>query len=270
MHIPAEFPWYDSPWLHSYVTAKSIISKISPEKLSEFEAAIAVLQAPPSFEVTKVRDVLSRSDLEMALGLVRNLETEDFEQHEVLQFGRLIAHDKPEFTRLQRAFTDRVSELAGEDLEPSYNFLSLYNNLGACAPHMDAPSAKWTLDICLEQSEPWPIYFSQCVPWPEKFQLEADAGGWVEQIKNDSRLEFSAFDFKANEALFFAGGNQWHYRERIARSRDRNFCTLLFFHYIPKGCADLVNPACWHELFNIPELSGLEAVPLSAAETSKP
>ncbi len=38
-------------------------------------------------------------------------------------------------------------------------------------PHMDAPDAMWTLDICLEQSEPWPISFSQPVDWPENFQV---------------------------------------------------------------------------------------------------
>ena len=267
---PVEFPWYDSPWLQSYVTAKRIISEIAPEKLPEFVAVLGILQAPPSFEVKKVREVLSQSDLEMALDIVRDLKAEDYEQHEVLQFGRQIVHNEPEFTRLQQKLTERVSELAEEELEPSYNFLSLYNNLGVCAPHMDAPSAKWTLDICLEQSESWPIYFSQCVPWPEKFTLAPGADGWVEQIKNDSQLEFRAFELESNEALFFAGGNQWHYRERIARSSGRNFCNLLFLHFIPKGCADLVNPARWHELFSIPELSDLKSMSLRSGDAVSP
>jgi hypothetical protein len=62
---------------------------------------------------------------------------------------------------MQRELVARVSDLVGEEVEPSYNFLSLYTRMGIFEPHLDAPSAKWTLDICIDQSEPWPIYFSQ-------------------------------------------------------------------------------------------------------------
>ena len=31
---------------------------------------------------------------------------------------------------------------------------------------MDAPDAKWTLDLCNEQSDAWPIHFSRIMPWP--------------------------------------------------------------------------------------------------------
>ena len=34
---------------------------------------------------------------------------------------------------------------------PAYNFLSLYTQLDICEPHMDAPKAKWTLNVCIEQ-----------------------------------------------------------------------------------------------------------------------
>ncbi|MCY7281379.1 MAG: hypothetical protein LH610_10885 [Sphingomonas bacterium] len=92
------------------------------------------------------------------------------EKHEMLRFGRLIVHEAELCTELQAKLTDRISELVNEPVEPSYNFLSLYNNLGVCAVHMDAPSAKWTFDYCIEQSDPWPIYLSQVQPWPEKWR----------------------------------------------------------------------------------------------------
>ena len=59
---------------------------------------------------------------------------------------------------------DLVSGLVGEAVEASYNFLSLYAGAASCAVHMDAPSAKWTLDICIDQSRLWTIEVSDVVP----------------------------------------------------------------------------------------------------------
>lgn len=238
--------------------AKAIIRKERPWALADFEQAFSSLQAPQDFQVKHICSVLTPEELESVHKVVSGLRPEDYERHELFKFGRLVVHDHPECTRLQHEFTARVSELAGENLEPGYNFLSLYNNLGVCIPHLDAPNAKWTLDICLGQSEPWPISFSQPVSWPEDFQR--GEGDWHRQILEDPSLKFTTFAPQVNEALFFAGGNQWHYRDRIARTKAENYCHLLFFHYIPAGCAELVNPANWCEIFNLTELSGLEAV----------
>src|SRR5882672_7817793 len=108
--------------------------------------------------------------------------------HEIKRFGRLIVHDHPTFAELHRNLVAKVSALVGEAVEPSYNFLCLYTRLGICEPHLDAPSAKWTLDVCIDQSEPWPIYFSQIVPWPE---ARVDMGGdWQSTIKHSPELAF--------------------------------------------------------------------------------
>ena len=54
--------------------------------------------------------------------------------------------------------------------------------------------------------------------------------------------------------MVFSGSNQWHYRDRIPRTHERNFCDLLFLHYVPVGCDELLMPGGWHEYFQIPEL----------------
>ena len=146
----------------------------------------------------------------------------------------------------------QVSAWVGEVVEPSYNFLSLYNNLGVCKPHMDAPSAKWTVDYCISQSEPWPIHFSQIVPWPEDWQDTGD--DWADRIKRDPQHQFCTQVLQEGQAVVFGGSSQWHYRDRIARSQRNNFCTLAFFHFVPKGLRPLINPATWPELFGIAEL----------------
>ena len=48
--------------------------------------------------------------------------------------------------------------------------------------------------------------------------------------------------------------SQWHYRRpKVAGG----FCHLLFFHYYPEGCADLVEPSRWAAHFAVPELGPL-------------
>lgn len=258
------FPWYDSPWLAAYLDAKDVISRHSPGKLGEFVSAMESFRAPVDFDVQVVKDVLSRTDLSDALALVDKLRDDQLDKQEILSFGRLVKHNHPLFNDLQVRLADLVSELAGEDVEPSYNFLSLYNNLGVCRPHLDAPTAKWTLDICLQQSQPWPISFSQVVDWPEEF-VETDSDWWTRILENEA-LDFKSFALEENQAILFTGNNQWHYRDRIPRTGTDNYCHLLFLHYIPKGASRLVDPNSWAEIFNVPELSNRYSHVLSARE----
>ena len=181
------------------------------------------------------------------------LDPAKLELHEARRFGRFIVHDLPEFTRLQHQLTELVSQAAGEAVEPSYSFLSLYTKMGVCEPHLDAPSAKWTLDICIDQSEPWPIHLSQIIPWPEAFaDLEDD---WQASIKADPQLNFSTEVLMPGDAILFSGSSQWHYRDPLPQGEGKRFCDLLFLHYIPKGAGEIVRPDKWAKHFGIPELA---------------
>lgn len=253
-----DLPWYDSNWLACYRQAKAILQLGYPDKVADFSRAFDILRTDLSFKEHHLPNFLSTSQLAAYRNLINDLPQETLEKHEILNFGRLVVHDHPEFDQLQRDLTEEVSQLAGQALEPSYNFLALYNNLGYCQPHMDAPSAKWTLDICLQQSETWPILFSNIQPWPEDYQEEAEAAAWQEKILADESNAFTEYRMKEGEALFFSGSSQWHYRPRIEQKVKQNFCHLLFLHYIPKGAGELVNPNQWSKLFSIPELSEIE------------
>ena len=247
------FPWYDSLWLSAYVEAKAIILRECPHKLDEFEGAMNSLRAPHDFHVRELGKALDASTLAHVKKIIEDIRQEKLEKHELFSFGRLVVHDHPEFTKVQLLLTDTVSDLVGEAVQPSYNFLSLYNNLGVCKVHMDAPLAKWTLDICIEQSEPWPIHFSQRVSWPEHFEQAQD--DWHSQIVDDPELNFQSYTLQENQAVVFCGSSQWHYRNRIARTSAENYCHLLFLHYVPVGSDALLAPGQWHKLFGIPELS---------------
>jgi hypothetical protein len=167
-----------------------------------------------------------------------------------------VVHDHPFFTELQERTVALVSEAVGEPVEAAYNFLSMYTAKGVCAVHMDAPEAKWTLDLCVDQSAPWPIHFSQVLPWPDP---ASDNWGeaWEEKIKRSPAHRFTAHALEPGQAVVFSGSSQFHYREPMTRASGRSFCNLLFFHYIPRGTLELIRPESWARRFGIAELSSV-------------
>jgi hypothetical protein len=245
--------WYDADWLAKYVEAREIVARVAPERLDAFTRSFDVLRMPPGFRQRVVRGFLSADQLERIRRTIGTIPKDRFLTEEIRSFGRFIVRNWPEFGALQATLADPVSELAGEPVEPSYNFLSLYTKLGVCRPHLDAPSAKWTLDICIDQSEPWPIHFSRVVPWPETAdQLRAISPGG---IPGDPGLGFEEEVLMPGDAVLFSGTNQWHYRDALPRRPGKSFCDLLFLHYVPVGAADLTQPKAWARLFDIPALA---------------
>ena len=226
--------WYDTYWLQSYYQALSYLEG-SPLQHT-FKETLNVFRVPETFVEIDLPSLFSAAEIDAMKTLISSFNNEDLESHELLDFGRMVVHDHAYFTQLQLQITERISDAVGEELEPSYNFLSLYNNLGVCAPHMDAPVAKWTVDFCIEQSAPWPLYVSEVVPWPNADQLQDDS--WQEQATDN--LTFHEHTMQPGDTLVFGGSSQWHYRRRIPKPLGENFCNLIFFHFIPKGYATLV------------------------------
>ena len=251
------FPWYDSWWLAEYATAKRLLAGSNPAVLERFIRELSVFRTDPAFTVQTVDGLLDDAVWEQVHQTIAALRPDDLDMKEANAFGRFVARNRPFFSELQRRLTPLVSERVGEPVEPSYNFLSLYGAPGVCAPHMDAPSAKWTLDLCVAQSAPWPIHFSQVVPWPEHAWPDGeDPGEWAETVKTRPSLTFQPVTLEPRQAVIFSGSSQWHYRDRMPPGSGRQFCELLFFHYIPAGTRDLVAPDKWAGLFGAPELAG--------------
>jgi hypothetical protein len=251
----ADLKWYDSLWLGEYFAAQNILRRQAPERLEAFEEAMRAFRCPPDYTAMVARGLFDAAKLEEARAIVRAIPKDKFEMHELSHFGRLVVHDWPAFNAMQETLVDRVSQMAGEAVEPSYNFLSLYTHKGICEPHLDAPFAKWTLDVCLDQSEPWPIHFSRIVDWPgADFDLGED---WRDQIKSDPGLAFRSEVLMPGDALLFTGPNQWHYRDPYAQVGGKPHCDLVFFHFVPKGTLELVNPRNWARIFDVPALAAL-------------
>ena len=249
------YPWYDSQWLGEYSRCTALIEQVKPEALPGFVEALSVFQTRPDFKTRVLESVFDEAELGEIRRHVVALQPADLELHEARTFGRFVVHSHPYFTELQERTVPLVSEAVGEDVEASYNFLSLYGGLGVCAPHLDAPDAKWTLDLCLNQSRPWPIYISQVEPWPLSGGERLSDVEWEQAIKEVPARHFTPYTLRPGEAVVFSGSSQWHYRDAIPATDTRQFCDLLFFHFIPKGSAELVKPHNWPRLFGIPELS---------------
>lgn len=251
--LPA-FAWYDGHFLAKFEAARRMLEVVAPREAASFAVAFDALRTAPDFTVRHVRPLLDEKRFGALLDDVRAVPATMLKSYESADFGRQILHDLPALIALQRELTPLVCDLAGERVEPCYNFLSLYNAGGRCPPHLDAPSAKWTLDLCLAQSGEWPIHFSKVVPWP------TDACALSLNDETDPArlgITFEEHVLRPNEALLFSGSSQWHYRNAIP---DNGFCHLAFLHYHPAGCADLVDPARWAGYFDLPELAVLDAV----------
>ena len=246
-------PWYDGHWLDKYYKAKGWIQNNAPHKLKELEESINHLRTNKHFKPIRLNKALTDKQVKEAKRLINDIDNSKYEKHEILSFGRVVVHNDLFFIRIQESLIDMVSSAVDEELEISYNFLSLYSNIGVCPMHMDAPDAKWTLDICLDQSYEWPIYFSQIIDWPDLSIYKSE--DWEDQILNDQRLHFESHTLRPGNGIIFSGSSQFHYINRIHRGNNNDFCNLIFFHFIPKHTKDFINPKSWPEYFNLPSLS---------------
>lgn len=247
----AEVPWYDAHFLRRFEAAKHYLSHVKPEAVDDFVAGFAPLRTHPDFAIQRVSPLFDDDRFAEILRHLHAIPEARLERHEVENFGRDIVHDLPFFSEIQRELLPLAEKLAGRALEPGYNFLSLYRGEGRCEPHLDEPEAMFTLDICLEQSAEWPIHFSRLIAWPDAAEMAAHDPS---ALRTDPAMRWETHALQPNEALLFCGPSQWHYRNQIAPG---GFCNLLFLHYFPKGCGDLVRTERWAEHFGWPELAPL-------------
>ena len=200
--------------------------------------------------------IFDDDELEEIRRLVADVQPTDLELHEARMFGRFVVHNHPAFTEVQRRTLTRISEVVCEEVEVSYNFLSLYGRVGVCPPHLDAPNAKWTLDLCVNQSAPWPIYISQVESW-----MRSGPGRWPEGWLGSGDQRISGLELHPVHAAPRRSGRVFGEQSMAlpkchpCKTGAEPFCDVLFFHFIPKGSGELVKPANWARIFGIPELS---------------
>lgn len=132
-------------------------------------------------------------------------------------FNRKFFHNHPMFKIVHENMTDLACAYFDEDLKPSYAFLSMYEvGEGFCPHHVDRPQCYRTIDVCLNQAEPWGIFVNHKDAWDENNQ---------QQIKDNATEYF----LSAGDALCYSGTDHPHFRNKI---QPNNFCDLAFFHFV--------------------------------------
>lgn len=250
----SNLPWYDSPWLQTFMAVRGYLAEKHPDRLGEFDALLTPLRTLSDFQANHLPGFVDEETLNALRSEVELVVQQPMSEYERDSFGRDLLHNRPAFTDLAHRLADKVAQLVGEAVEPCYNFLSLYGPQGTCEPHMDAPTAKWTLDICIAQSDRWPLHVSPVVPWPQEWD-SANNADWKSYIRSNN--EFASITMEPADAAIFAGSSQWHYRDPFPRPDGGGFCHLLFLHYIPTGCSNIVNPESWAELLGLPMIERL-------------
>ena len=155
-------------------------------------------------------------------------------KHEDPEFGRIYAY-KPNFlVQIHQMLAPFASEIFGEELMPSYSFLSMYQDGGRCPLHIDRDQCYRTIDYLIRQddSEPWPLHVGGYIS--EEARIEhgnRDKPSSHEEIMERIGLEtWDTLLLKPNEAACYSGTHQWHYRSTPSKGR----ADLAFFHFVPK------------------------------------
>lgn len=115
-----------------------------------------------------------------------------------------------------------------ENVKPSYNFIAYYEKNGVLPMHADKPDCYLTIDVCINQAQPWPIYINNTTIVDEGEFTDYYAFK-PEQIKK-YEVGMKEYILEPGDAIAFSGTRCPHYRNTIQQG---NFCHMILFHFVP-------------------------------------
>lgn len=149
-------------------------------------------------------------------------------------FNRTYAHNVGFFSNIHSQLSDYASQLFGEKVKPSYNFLSMYREGGQCPLHIDRPQCRYTIDYLIrqDQSEPWPIRVGPQMSNEERDAITAPHPSTKTEIKRVvDTVDWTEAQLNPNDAVCYSGTNCWHYRPVKSKGK----ADLVFFHFVPEA-----------------------------------
>lgn len=159
---------------------------------------------------SKIKDIVTS---------VKN-EKKYFEDNELFFRKYIIDHEG--LQNIHQKISHLVSGIIEEKFVPSYNFVSIYGlGLGECPVHIDRPQCQLTVDVCVNQNEPWPLYVDH------RFKYLT----YEEVFKNADDIKQNSVEYLLNpgQALLYSGTHHPHWRNKIQKE---NYCDMIFFHFI--------------------------------------
>ena len=241
--------WYDAHWWRCWRAARDWLQAARPERLADFDTMVDGLRPVDDLLVRRLDGGVPPQVLASMRASVREVDPVRLESHELDSFGRHVVHDVvgDDVVAWARSVVEPV---VGRPLVLAYDFLSLYRGQGRCTPHLDAPNAGYTVDVCLDQSAPWPLLVRDGAPWPP------DVDGQV-VVPDLDHGDWQEFAMEPGEALLFSGSSVWHGRQPMPDGDG--FCTLAFVHLVPADAEDAVAPTRWADLLDVPGLDAAVA-----------
>ena len=233
------FDWYDSGFLNSIYR----ITKHCPESRASVQSIVHPLRTSYEFTpqwISIFDDTTQRRIRDRVLELGKHSESAFWGEYE--SFGRWVVHDDALFTAIQHGIAKYVSYAVGEDVVPSYNFLSMYGENGTMEAHVDHPEAKYTVNHIVDTNTEWPLYVGNVMRrWPGRSGITARTTftTYTHSIKN------------RKTTLLFSGSAQWHYRDRIPMAKNDTppFSSLIFFHFVPRSSQNVTNETRLENIF---------------------
>lgn len=185
-----------------------------------------------------VRDLFDKETYNTIIKFMDNwiptipLASDRSEQDQSSKFGRRYGHNLGFFVSIHHQLTDYASELFGEKVKPSYNFLSMYDKDGQCPLHIDRPQCRYTIDYLIrqEQEDPWPIAIGPQMSDKEvtsisnAFPLDGERQAVIDSV------DWTVCNLRPNDAVCYSGTNAWHYRP----TKSDGSADLVFFHFVPE------------------------------------
>lgn len=150
------------------------------------------------------------------------------------EFNRKYAHNVGFFQSIHSQLSDYASQLFGEKVQPSYNFLSMYNKGGQCPLHIDRPQCRYTIDYLIrqDQSEPWPIRVGPQMSNEERDAITVPHPSTKTGIKQVvDTVDWTEVHLYPNDAVCYSGTNAWHYRP----TKSKGKADLVFFHFVSEA-----------------------------------
>lgn len=182
----------------------------------------------------------------VSVKIVRNLFNNDLHQqikaltHEVYEdrhlpfsplkrdlniFHRWQANDLPFMRELHYRLTPLMRIHVKAKVKPSYSFLSLYDDdKSICPLHTDRSQCRFTVDYCISQKTPWPIYINS-----EDMMIEMNEADLSPEEDKRVRDNSKPYLLNENDALIYSGTHYPHFRNQIEKG---NHCFLSFFHFV--------------------------------------
>jgi hypothetical protein len=174
-----------------------------------------------------IKQFIGHSLLEKIRDRVRVLKESGklFEDNEI--FHRLKVRNDPALRKIHQLIIHQLALSYLPPTSPSYCFLSLYREgKGICPVHVDKEYCEWTVTVCLNQSEPWPLYINSELFTEDLSQV--DFFNLKEEEKRIYTTSSKEYLLEPGDAIIYSGTRHPHWRKQLAPG---NFCDLVFFHF---------------------------------------